>query len=168
MKAKKAGENPPTSRQKVRVRGGQPPSQPKAGQKKAVPDGVRSVGQNGKKAPPQAPVPARVSRPSEPKVTLYRHTPAPRFGDPGLDKIAADISHGIAKRGGTTVVASAALTLALRNSKNIKWRNATPSQWCEAVLSILLKSLAHRTKYLNFKAEGTTIVFKAVWRMPTK
>jgi len=109
-----------------------------------------------------------MGKPVQPKVTLYRHTTAPKFGDPQLDKIASDISHGIAKRGGVATVSTAVLTQALQSSKNMKWRTATPVQWCDAVHSFLLRNLAHRTKSLTYRAEGSTVQFRAVWRMPTK
>jgi len=114
--------------------------------------------------PPRTPV----GKPIQPKVTLYRHTTAPKFGDPQLDKIASDISQGIAKRGGAVSISSAVLAQALQGSKNAKWRTANPIQWCDAVHSFLLRNLAHRTKSLTYKAEGSTVLFRAVWRLPTK
>jgi hypothetical protein len=141
----------------------QSPPNPKA--KKVSPATPRAQG--AAKSTPQPPRPS-AAKPAQPKVTLYRHTTAPRFGDPQLDKIASDISHGIAKRGGTVTVSTAALTQAMQTSKNVKWRTATPVQWCEAVHSFLMRNLAHRTKSLTYKAEGSTIQFRAIWRMPTK
>lgn len=149
------------------------PDEPKRVPKNATPSKPRT--QAGPTARPKASAPSRgVPGPkslsptsSGPKITLYRHTTAPRFGDPQLDKIASDITHGLAKRSGKVIVPLSTIAAALRTSKNAKWRSATPIQWSDAVLSFLLKSLAHRTKLLTYKAEGASIVFKAVWRMPT-
>ena len=171
MKAKKA-DGPKPVQKKAPL--GQPRTeieakkrtQPPLAAREAKPPAGHSADRDRTSGTPR-PVGKLAAKTAQPKVTLYRHTTAPKFGDPQLDKIASDISHGIAKRSGRVIVPVPALTLALRGSKNVKWRNASPIQWCEAVHSFLLRNLAHRTKLLTFKAEGSTIIFKAVWRLPT-